>query len=114
MIKVSIKNSCHAIIIIMLLYGCSTERYARKKGERLINLYGGELVPADHQQPGLSRKEIRSDFNKAEKYIALMPDSLICDSDKITCDSFYFNKHKILYIRKNSLQSETKFLIDHR
>lgn len=49
----------------------------------------------------ISKKEIKRRLSNIERFLALVPDSVVTKANKI--DSFYANPSKIIYIQKHHL-----------
>ena len=74
-----------------------------------ISIPGNERF-VDGSPKNLKRSEVKKNVRLFEKGLALVPDSISNEGEKI--DSFYFNKHKIEYIRDHKLVSKNIILLD--
>lgn len=111
------------ICISIIYYSCATPKwktaYINKHGEIMKNKYAvkdefetafvsGQFVAKPYKD--LTRKDVKKNIKGWEKIMALLPDS-ISSSGKII-DSFYNNKNKISYIKKNKLQTNNIHLLN--
>lgn len=124
------------IFIIIFIYSCKTTQYKKayieKKGNEIFANYNinGTLISSGSQNllPKISKrsklldsisfKEIKKSIKLYEKSIALVPDSVSSSNYNLRIenlfilDSFYFNKSKIKFIRKNKIKSKN-IIISH-
>jgi hypothetical protein len=112
------------IICFGIIYSsCATQKwktaYINKYGEIMQKKYSaksefesvivsGQFVAKPYKS--LTRKDVRKNMRGFEKIFALSPDSVSSLGKNI--DSFYTNKNKITYIKKNKLQTNNIHLLN--
>jgi len=109
---------------IFLLSSCATakwrQHYVKQKFDDFHARYswkneyeisfscaGTKYKPIQQQ----TKKQVKQSFKCLESAVAIIPDSTSLNNNII--DSFYTNKNKIQYIKKHSLLTQHKHLIDY-
>ena len=110
--------STFVISSCLLIISCqSTKNYRTTEIKRIATLYHANIKP-DPNKPVTSRKELKKNLEKLERYVALSPDSLVITQDsgqsaeKAAVDSFYKKIPKINYIKEHKLESPHKILLE--
>ena len=114
--------------LLLFLFSCRSIQYKKdyidKRGERIFTdynnnrtiIFSGEaaklnaILRKDQFLDTVSFRELKKRINVYERFIALHPDSIIVRQtdfpQKLTqIDSFYVNKYKIKYLKRNKITS---------
>ena len=115
-------------LLLLFFFSCCSiqnkKDYIGKRGERVFNQYKNNstiifssqaaklntILRNDKFLDTVSFRELKKRINVYERFIALHPDSIIVRQtdfpQKLTqIDSFYVNKYKIKYLKRNKITS---------
>lgn len=108
----------YLLFLPVILLSCATPKWKNRYiSHRLSRYYEGFEISGNSIQfqttgrekltnkpfERMTRRDIKDDIKIMEKIFALIPDSV--STSNYTVDSFYFNKNKIAFIKRNELQS---------
>ncbi len=111
------------IILSIALFSCRTVKWKKKyinhnlailqekypvENEWEFKIDSNQFVFKPYRK--LRKRDLKKNVAGWEKVFALIPDS-VKSGEKIT-DSFYINKNKIIYIKKNKMVSDNIHLIE--
>jgi hypothetical protein len=125
--NIAINNMKWKIIICFFLFSCKAvdkKNYILKEGERIHKMYSYNgsislgrfdkiytLTTKEELLSKTSLREIKKSIKIVETEIAKLPDSSIVKyQDEVAkrIDSFYFNKNKIYFFKKNKLSKKDR------
>jgi hypothetical protein len=111
-------KSITIISILIICSSCTSSKwktaYIEKNAEIIKTKYAagsefdtkiGASQFANKSYAKLTRKDVKKNIRGWEKVFALVPDSIYTSGRNI--DSFYSNKNKITYIKKNKLKTNS-------
>ncbi|MEC5145997.1 hypothetical protein UNH65_20735 [Chitinophaga sp. 180180018-2] len=107
------KNIVLTLVATLLLFSCkSTKNYEQKEIRRIATNYQA-IINSDINRSSKSRRDIKRGLEMLEYRVALSADSIVFTTQdgQTHVDSFYYNPHKIQYIRQHSLITPGKILM---
>ncbi|HEY0272998.1 MAG TPA: hypothetical protein VGC22_07415 [Chitinophaga sp.] len=112
------RTSTFAVAICFFFISCnSTKSYQATEFKRISTVYHTTIKP-DPDKPVPSRKALKKNLEEIERYVALIPDSLVmiqysgAAAEEAKIDSFYTRSSKISYIRKHGLETPHKIFVE--
>lgn len=113
-----LKLTIFVIASSLLIISCkSTKEYQATELKRISTLYHA-TVKQNPDKSVQSRKAVKKNLKEVERYIALIPDSLVmiqysgADAQEAKIDSFYTRISKITYIKKHGLKTPHKIFVE--